>query len=309
MAPLRVQFDASQSSDPDGDPLSYSWSFGDGSHAAGVQVSHTFQSAQVYEVVLTVKDNQGATAMATIAIEVEQDNPTPGNCGDLLSAFAVPRSTPLPSINYIAYDYIHVFGNSNLDLSQVTDFTMNWANETTHNGLYQFSMMTNNGKPNWWNDLRNVSTHTFLLPNPQVTFSGSGFRGLDGTYFVNVDDQQNFVMIEESGAYAIYFSNSSQPPFECTDAETFVTPTNVASALKPVQVFPNPTREILTVRGVQKGQLELRIFNAKGDLEMIQHITTDQAELQINLESLSKGVHFIQIKGERYYKQIRILKR
>ncbi len=49
-------FDASSSFDPDGDRLQFSWDFGDGTTAKGEKVSHTYQSANVYLVVLTVDD-------------------------------------------------------------------------------------------------------------------------------------------------------------------------------------------------------------------------------------------------------------
>ncbi len=51
-----LQFDASQSYDPDGDKLTFYWDFGDGTTAKGKKVSHTYQDANVYLVVLTVDD-------------------------------------------------------------------------------------------------------------------------------------------------------------------------------------------------------------------------------------------------------------
>ena len=74
LAPLRVQFDASQSSDPDGDPLSYSWSFGDGTFSNLVNPSHTFSSPGNYRVVLTVDDGKGKSATTSITITAEQEN-------------------------------------------------------------------------------------------------------------------------------------------------------------------------------------------------------------------------------------------
>jgi PKD repeat protein len=56
-----VLFDASQSTD-DGQIVSYRWNFGDGSAAEGVRVTHDFNLAGTYNVVLTVTDNQGLTA-------------------------------------------------------------------------------------------------------------------------------------------------------------------------------------------------------------------------------------------------------
>ncbi len=51
-----LTFNAGASSDPDGDPLNYSWSFGDGSTATGIVVSHIFAVPGQYLVTLTVSD-------------------------------------------------------------------------------------------------------------------------------------------------------------------------------------------------------------------------------------------------------------
>ncbi len=58
-------FTASGSSDPDGAISSYQWTFGDGSTASGLSVSHTYAAAGAYTVTLTVTDNLGATAVDT----------------------------------------------------------------------------------------------------------------------------------------------------------------------------------------------------------------------------------------------------
>ncbi|MCG3176631.1 MAG: hypothetical protein MOGMAGMI_01589 [Candidatus Omnitrophica bacterium] len=55
-----VSFDGSRSADPEGDALTYNWSFGDGATAEGAQVSHTYDKPGQYRVVLTVKDASGS---------------------------------------------------------------------------------------------------------------------------------------------------------------------------------------------------------------------------------------------------------
>lgn len=56
-----VQFDATESFDPDGEIVSYHWDFGDGDTAEGMNVEHIFPQQQTeYLVTLTVTDESGA---------------------------------------------------------------------------------------------------------------------------------------------------------------------------------------------------------------------------------------------------------
>lgn len=54
-----IEFDASQSYDPDGYIEEYLWDFGDGTTASGQFVSHIFEEAGKYQVQLTVRDDSG----------------------------------------------------------------------------------------------------------------------------------------------------------------------------------------------------------------------------------------------------------
>lgn len=74
-----VAFDASASSDPDGDPLTYLWDFGDGRTAQGKIVQHIYTKPGDYVVILTVRDPSGAEARATRLLRVEDCGP--GGCG------------------------------------------------------------------------------------------------------------------------------------------------------------------------------------------------------------------------------------
>jgi Tfp pilus assembly protein PilV len=70
--PLTVNFDATGSTDPDNDPLTYFWDFGDGETASGAKVSHTFTyiglGAISRTVTLTATDVNGGQASSTVNI-------------------------------------------------------------------------------------------------------------------------------------------------------------------------------------------------------------------------------------------------
>jgi hypothetical protein len=69
IAPLTVTFDGGASTDVDGYIVSYDWVFGDGETATGKTVNHTFQKKGVYQVQLTVVDDQAATGQMVRPIE------------------------------------------------------------------------------------------------------------------------------------------------------------------------------------------------------------------------------------------------
>lgn len=81
--PLTVRFDASASSDPDGDPLSFDWDFGDGvDPPAGPdpRPAHTYAAPGRYTPRLTVTDGRvgGVHAIELAPIAVGPTTPAPG---------------------------------------------------------------------------------------------------------------------------------------------------------------------------------------------------------------------------------------
>ena len=69
-APLYVGFDGSGSSDADGVIVAWNWNFGDGSSASGKLVNHTYNAPGSYTANLTIIDNHGLTANASLVITV-----------------------------------------------------------------------------------------------------------------------------------------------------------------------------------------------------------------------------------------------
>lgn len=67
---LDVHFDGSESNDPDGVVVDWSWSFGDGSSGSGKTVDHTYTAAGTYSVTLTVTDNTGRTGTKVFDVTV-----------------------------------------------------------------------------------------------------------------------------------------------------------------------------------------------------------------------------------------------
>lgn len=85
VAPLSVTFTGSHSSDPDGDPITYLWDFGDGGSSTLANPVHVFRPTPgrfgvlilSFPVKLTVQDNQGGlTTSQTIFVSITNPAPT-----------------------------------------------------------------------------------------------------------------------------------------------------------------------------------------------------------------------------------------
>jgi len=99
-APLLIKFDASLSFDPEGTPLTFTWTFPDGSRpVTSARVEHTFTSIGParHDVLLTVRDGDGVESSQIIPVWTNNTPPfvqiTSVQDGDL---YSMERETTLP---------------------------------------------------------------------------------------------------------------------------------------------------------------------------------------------------------------------
>ena len=65
---LAVDFSAASSTDPDGSIVAYAWNFGDGTSGSGASVRHVYSAPGAYAAKLTVIDDKGGTATASVPV-------------------------------------------------------------------------------------------------------------------------------------------------------------------------------------------------------------------------------------------------
>jgi glucose/arabinose dehydrogenase len=99
-APLTVNFSSTGTTDPDNNPLTYSWDFGDGGSSSQPNPVHTYQNVGLYTARLTVSDGQNQVLGNPINISV-------GNAPN------VTINSPTNGVSFIARDVISFSGSAN----------------------------------------------------------------------------------------------------------------------------------------------------------------------------------------------------
>lgn len=134
--PLVVSFDASQSSDPEGDALTYSWDFGDGSSATGVTSDHTY-SGGIFIATLTVNDGEFSD-VSSVKIQVQSSGSIP--CESPVTVSVPFAQNGIGDYCWVTSDdiaYVNSWGMEKVEINGV-DFTNNWSDNLPpkQNGNY-----------------------------------------------------------------------------------------------------------------------------------------------------------------------------
>ena len=74
---VSTPFDGTESSDPDNDPLTYTWDFGDQQSGSGPTPTHAYISIGTYQATMTVSDGQ-EQAIDELTVSVEKEAPSNG---------------------------------------------------------------------------------------------------------------------------------------------------------------------------------------------------------------------------------------
>ncbi len=175
-----VAMSAAGSSDPDGDALSFAWTFGDGGTGSGATVSHTYAQNGVYPVRVTVTDPLGL-------VDVVETTATVSNVAPGIAAFA--GATLLPGETYSAagsfsdpgadtwtatVDYGDGSGPAALPLSGMT-FTL--SHEYAAAGTFTVTVSVSDGDAT----SSRSATVTVLTPAQGVEAALALVAGLGGT--------------------------------------------------------------------------------------------------------------------------------
>lgn len=110
-----IQFDGSDSVDPESEPLSFDWDFGDGISGVGVTPSHTYPAIGQYAVSLFVSDGQH-TATDTLQVKIQAavvgeipndvDGSSPNTCSGVRISELFPNPAGVDDAEFIELENI-----------------------------------------------------------------------------------------------------------------------------------------------------------------------------------------------------------
>ncbi len=301
IAPLVVDFEATAAVDPEGQPLKLRWEFRDGTpRQGGKKVRHVFRKPGRYAVVLFAIDDKGAIGRVKVPIIVKKESS--GNTNPC--AFGVPRDSSLPSTNE-EYTQFYVLGEDTAgpDLSNIDKLSFNW--DGSNRSLSQLAITTTNGQPAWWQDMRSAIDQQLGQINPSMNIADSGFPGLDGDYWVTLDED-NLVLVSQDKDYTIYCTKEAGRP----DCESATQRTMVDSPDENVQsVYPNPSKGLFTLQLVDEEIVSIRLMTLSGSvLKYLDINSLESGNLQFG-KCLRAGVYLLEINhAEKDTEVIRILK-
>jgi glucose/arabinose dehydrogenase len=176
-SPLTVSLDASASYDPEGQPLTYDWDLGDGTHSSQAVLTNTYPNSQNYTVVLTVTDPSGE--YGTLSQVISVDNTPP-----VITAI----NTPAPGSFYTGGQAIN-FSASATDAEDDPLFiplTYKWVIDLIADDDTHPAWVTLFGATASW-----VPTHNEEATYLHVTLTVSDSRGMTATSAFDLYDQQN----------------------------------------------------------------------------------------------------------------------
>jgi hypothetical protein len=103
-----IWFDGTGSSDPDNNPLSYMWEFGDGSPlGSGAMTSHIYEVAGIYDVCLTVNDSiEDSDQVCTIAVVYDPEGGFVTGGGWIESPISAYYPSDLPFFDGSYYEIV-----------------------------------------------------------------------------------------------------------------------------------------------------------------------------------------------------------
>lgn len=210
MISANISFDASESYDPDGDPVAILWEFGDSTKSTFPTTTHSYSSPGQYTVKLTVSDPNDGTNQTSIIISIQSSSNNPPSAPSIEGT----------SFGHMNKTYRYLFRSTDVD-NDLLKYIIDWGDgETTENestsasaefqithqwdtaGRYIISAYAHDGQTRSSN-----STHTILIDARAIESIGymtdDNADGIYDTFYDDSDSIQTKISKTDDGLYSI----------------------------------------------------------------------------------------------------------
>jgi parallel beta-helix repeat protein len=190
-----ITFDGSYSTDEDGEITNYTWDFGDNSYANGILTTHIYKKVDVYNVKLTVTDNNNVNDTDSFKVVISQANNQPT---------ATQINGPKTGKQNIEYDYTVFSTDPDNDKIQ---YVFNWGDDKTN----ETEFLTNGTiyvQKHKWTSPGVYKIKVFAVDsNYAVSTSTEIYILIDVIYCQNL----GYLIDEDSdGTYTLFYSNQTK---------------------------------------------------------------------------------------------------
>ncbi|MFC1486237.1 PKD domain-containing protein [Thermoproteota archaeon] len=252
-----LTFDASPSYDVDGTIISYLWDFGDGTSTTGISVSHSYSQRELFQIKLTITDNDGATDTAIETKNVWNKSPvaifteTVDTGNDRMIAF---DSTESYDPDGAIVSYLWDFGDANMATGVTATHVFD------NYGLYVVTLTVtdNNGASDSAYSTKNFhfinippvasfidSAETFNI-REEISFDASNSYDIDGkivSYLWDFGDGNTATGViakhtfAQDGTYVVTLTVTDN-----NDATDSISAIKTVKSLSPVALFTQSTK-------------------------------------------------------------------
>lgn len=275
-SPLEVTFDASETTDPDGDPLAFQWEFGDGDTSDENFVLHTYTAPSSephsYTAILTVSDTAGNTVEQSFLISLNNSPPQ-------VEITSIADSTLYPMDSPTSYPLAAEVSDEEHSDSELTYTWNTFLHHNTH-----FHALTSSTE----------NTDNFVL-------YPVGCGPVDSYFFrvsLLVTDAEGLTGYDEVLLFPDCNSDTNNIPPEVSEDVVF---------------YPNPSyglSEILFNQLNSQSEITVAIYSINGKLlqEYAYVVTESDKRIGLNLENLSSGQYILKAFNEEINHTIRFSK-
>lgn len=246
----------------------------------------------IYQIKAIATNNQGETAETSFTLTV-------GNNG--VCNFVMPDVKGIPGLDNLYYHNVHIVGSKHPNLlHNFVNFSIKWNPQ--YNQLSKFSLITNNGFPDWYIDFSKTAQFQLKHAHPEITLKNTGFEGLDDDYWVTFENGE-FILKSKNNETFICFSNSPQPPSCMTSkSQQIISITNK----NHIKLYPNPASSFIQLQGLVDKNTTVNLIDING--KIIKTEMLDDTKM-FGISTVPSGYYFLKIKNEFLLKTIPFIKR